>query len=68
LLFAARFASRFQVECAKAARKTSRNAVIGKIGSQRHKVVFDFSLWDFCPWVRTARSFVALGPIASPEP
>jgi hypothetical protein len=25
---------------------------------------FDFSLWDFCPWVRTVRSFVALGPVS----
>jgi hypothetical protein len=27
-----------------------------------HKICFDFALWDFCPWVRTARPSVALGP------
>jgi hypothetical protein len=63
LLWAARFARKFQVAWAKAATTTRRNAVIDKVGSQRHEVAVDFSLWDFCPWVRTARSSVALGPI-----
>jgi hypothetical protein len=63
LLWAARFARKFQVAWAKAAITTRRNAVSGTVSSQRHEVAVDFSLWDFCPWVRTARSSVALGPI-----
>ena len=49
---------------------TRRNAVSDKIRPQRHEVAVDFSLWDFCPWVRTARSFVAArtGSKRQPEP
>ena len=44
----ARLARRFQLEWAKAAISTRRNAANGKISSQRHEIVFDFSLWGFC--------------------
>jgi hypothetical protein len=62
------FARKFHVACAKEATRTRKNALIGTISSQRHEVAFDFSLWDFCPWVRTARPSVALGPIRGSEP
>ena len=67
LLWAARLARKFHVAWAIDANVTRRNAVSDKIRSQRHKVAFDFSLWDFCPWVRTVRSFVALGPVQEIE-
>jgi hypothetical protein len=68
LLRDARLARKFQVAWAKDAARTRKNALISKISSQRHEVAFDFSLWDFCLWVRTARSSVALGPIRELEP
>jgi hypothetical protein len=45
-----------------AANRTNRNAASGTVASQRHKVFFDFALWDFCSQVRAARPIVTLGP------
>ena len=60
LLWAARLARKFHVACARARQERPEETLKWQISSQSHEVAFDFSLWDFCPWVRTAWSFVAL--------
>src|ERR1700721_538950 len=42
--------------------------LVARSAPEDTKSLVDFSLWDFCPWVRTAWSFVALGPALRRNP